>query len=98
MTKKHDSKSYLSNFSKEMDDALVASCKKGSPQALTLYYKVRGLLVEKTEVREVNVVTADEHYAIAEAAKKKILRQEMTNFDKVNEGIDFSKWPLPPVK
>lgn len=99
MTAKHNSAKYLANVSKEIDDALIASClKKGSPQAFAIYYKVTGRMVDKTEIKEINTVSADEHYAIAEAAKRKTRQQEERNFEKVTEGIDFSKWPLPPAK
>jgi len=95
---KHDSKKYLENSSKDMDDALVKACLKGSPQALQLYYKVMGRLVEKTEITERRVITADEHFKMLAEAEQRIKGLEESEDrvtqvpKKIREDIEDVDW------
>ena len=85
MSKAHNSKKYLTDFSKEMDDALILAAKKGSPQALTLFYKVTGRLVEKSEETIIQKsLSADELMVLRQEAEKKVFDEDVNAFFRHN--------------
>lgn len=85
MTVKHNSKKYLQNKSRELDDALLKSALKGSPQSLRLAYQVLGLLVEKTEETIINKpLSADDLMKIRQEADKRVMDDAVTAIFKHN--------------
>lgn len=71
-TEDYDSIKWLTERSSDVDKNLLAACARGSPAALTTFYKVTGKLVDKQEQKIDISFSAADHLRIHEEAQKRV--------------------------
>lgn len=69
-----DFNAWLKSHSKDAHEGLIAGCKRGNPQALRLYYQLRGLLTDKGDSAELPEFSANDYFRLEFGADEKIRR------------------------